>query len=367
MLVLCLGYGAFAQLALPPSGNNQKSSVTQWIGPVSVTIVYNSPNVTGPNGQDRQGKIWGQLVPYGFTDPGFGTSKAAPWRAGANENTTITFSHDVKVNGKDIKAGTYGLFLAVAEAGPWTWIFSNNSTSWGHYYYHEEEDALRVQSLPEEAPYTEFLTFGFDTREANHTVAYLQWEHKKIPMRIDVPNVNEIYLSMIRNQLRSDVGFDYRNITQAAQFAVRNNLALDEALTWAEAAVNPPLGVEEFGTLQTKAMVLRALNRHDEAEQVMSRALNHPTATVTAIHQYGRLLLNEGKADKAMEVFKLNRKRNPGETFTTYVGLARGYEAVGDKKNAIKNWEIAITNLPENQKPNLPYYEGELKRLKESR
>lgn len=55
---------AAAQLTLPPPGDNQKSSVTQHIG----SIDYNSPDVHAPNGDDRRGKIWGQLVPYGMTD-----------------------------------------------------------------------------------------------------------------------------------------------------------------------------------------------------------------------------------------------------------------------------------------------------------
>ena len=123
---------AYAQgLTGPPSGDNQKASVTQWIGPVSVTINYSSPDVHAPNGDDRKGKIWGEVAHYGFIDQGFGPSKAAPWRAGANESTTISFSHDVKIAGKNLKAGTYGLFLDVEKEGPWRWIFSNNSKSWG--------------------------------------------------------------------------------------------------------------------------------------------------------------------------------------------------------------------------------------------
>ena len=365
ILLLTFCAAAFAQLALPPSGDNQKATVTQWIGPVSVTINYSSPNVHAPDGTDRKGHIWGELVHYGYIDQGFGPAKAAPWRAGANENTTITFSHDVKVNGKELKAGKYGLFLGVEKEGPWTWIFSNNSASWGSYYYNQQEDALRVQSTPEDAPYTEYLTYGFDNREANAATAYLQWENKKIPMTIEVSEVNEIYISMIRDQLRSNIGFDYRNISQAAQFAARNKIHLEEALTWADAAINPPLGVEEFNSLQTKAMVLRAMNKNDEAQVVMEKAINHPTASIGAVHQYARTLQNEGKAEKALEVFKLNRQRHPDDKFTTYVGLARGYAGVGDKKNAIKNWEIAIKNLPDNQKQNLAFYQGELKKLKD--
>jgi tetratricopeptide (TPR) repeat protein len=363
-LTFVLTKGFSQGLTLPPSGDNQKASVTQWIGPVTVTINYSSPNVHAPNGDDRKGHIWGELVHNGFIDQGFGPSKAAPWRAGANENTTITFSHDVKIDGKELKAGTYGLFLAVEKDGPWTWIFSKNSKSWGSYYYNQNEDALRAQTKPEDVSYAEYLTYGFDAREANSATAYLQWENKRVPLKIDVPNVNEIYVGIIRDELRGNVGFDYNNIQAAAMFCAQNKINLEEALTWSDAAINPPLGREEFGTFQAKAAVLRALKRDAEAESTMDKAINHQTATVQAIHQYGRSLLNEGKKEKALEVFKLNRQRNPDDKFTTFVGLARGYTAVGDNKNAIKNWEIAIKNLPENQKQFLAVYEAELKKLK---
>jgi hypothetical protein len=366
-LLVLIGSKSFSQgqaITQPPSGGNQKSSVTQWIGPASVTIEYSSPNVTAPNGDDRKGKIWGGPAHYGFVDQGFGSSKAAPWRAGSNGNTTITFSHDVKVDGKDLKAGTYGLFLAVEKEGPWTWIFSKNSESWGSYYYSPEEDALRVQSNPKDCEYTEYLTYGFDTRELTTTTAYLQWENKRIPFKIDVPNVPELYVGIMRNELRNFAGFDYRNIQTAVNYCVANKINLEEALVWADAAINPPLGVEEFGPLQTKASVLRALKREAEADALMDKAINLPSATVQAIHQYGRTLLGDKKNEKALAVFKLNRQKHPEDTFTTFVGLARGFTAVGDNKNAIKNWELAIKNLPENQKQNLAFYEGELKKLK---
>jgi tetratricopeptide (TPR) repeat protein len=365
LLLTAIGSKGFAQgLTQPPSGDNQKSIVTQMIGPVSVTITYNSPNVHGPNGEDRKGKIWGELAHAGFIDQGFGPAKAAPWRAGANENTTIAFSHDVQIDGKPVKAGTYGLFLAVEKEGPYTWILSNNAKSWGSYYYNPKEDALRAQAKPEDASYTEYLTYGFDAREPNTTTAYLQWENKRVPLKIDVPNINEIYVSIMRDELRGNVGFDHNNIQAAALFCAQNNINLDEALVWADAAISPPLGREEFASFQTKATVLRAMKRDAEAEAIMDKAINHPTANMQAIHQYGRSLLGEGKKEKALEVFKLNRQRNPDDKFTTYVGLARGYTAVGDNKNAIKNWEIAIKNLPENQKANLAFYEAELKKLK---
>lgn len=369
MFAILASGASFAQsLSSPPSGDNQKAQVKQWIGPVEVTINYSSPDVHAPDGTDRKGHIWGELVHYGFIDQGFGTSKAAPWRAGSNENTTISFSHDVKIGGKDLKAGTYGLFLDVEKEGPWNWIFSNNSTSWGSYFYNPSEDALRVQTQATDANYTEFLTYNFEDRQANSAIAYLQWENKKVPFKIEVPNVNEIYVAKMRNELRSSPGFDHQNWMTAAQFCAQNKINLEEALTWADAAISAPfIGQENFNTLQTKAMVLNALNRKAEVNTVMDKAIKLPSATIQAIHQYGRTLLAAGESQKALEVFQYNFKTHPEEKFTTYVGLARGFTAVGNKKEAIKNWEIAIKNIPENQKNNLGLYEAEVKKLKEGK
>ena len=90
-----------------------------------------------------------------------------------------------------------------------------------------------------------------------------------------------------------------------------------------------------------------------------------PTRRSSASTSHGTALLAAGKKDNAMAIFKQNRQRHPDETFVTYVGLARGYTALGDNRNAIANWEIALKNIPDNQKINLPVYEQALKALKE--
>ena len=364
--LLVVAGNAFAQITTPPAGDNQKCSVTQGIGLATVTITYSSPDVHGLSGEDRKGHIWGELVHYGFIDQGFGTSKSAPWRAGANENTIITFSHDVKVNGQDLKAGSYGLFLDVEKEGPWRWIFSKNSTSWGSYFYDPKDDALRVETTPTDAPYTEWLTYGFDDRMTTSTTAFLQWENKRMSFKVEVPNINELYVNKMREELRgTPTGFNYQGWMAAAQFCARNKINLEEALTWSDIAIKGPfVGQEDFSSLETKAVVLQAMGRDKEADEIMDKAIKMPSATTQSIHQYARTLLNAGKKEKAMEVFKLNRQLHPEDKFTTYVGLARGYTAMGDKKNAIKNWEIAIKNLPENQKANESFYKAELEKLK---
>jgi len=368
--LLLLPASASAQLTLPPSGDNQKSNVGQWIGPVEVKITYSSPDVHAPGGHDRKGRIWGEVAHYGFKDlQGIaGTSKISPWRAGANENTVITFSHDVKVEGKDLKAGSYGLFLDVEKEGPWSWIFSKNYSSWGSFMYDSSEDALRVQIQPQEAAYTEYLTYSFDDRKGNSATAFLQWENKKVPFKIEIPQVNDLYVSILRNELRSTPALDYHNWVKAAQFCADNKVNLEEALTWAQRATNPVTGgTEDFSTLFTKSNVLNALGRSSEADATMERAVKLPSASMMAIHQYARGLLSAGKKEKALEIFRFNAKAHPEEKFVTYVGLARGLAAGGNNKEAIKNWEIALRNVPENQKANISNFEQEVKKLKEGK
>lgn len=367
MALFFISVMTIAQISQPPSGNNQKAEVSQWIGLVKVTINYSSPDVHGPNGEDRKGKIWGEVVHYGLIDQGYGTSKAAPWRAGANENTTISFSHNVKIGGKEVKAGKYGVFLQAEKEGAWTWILSKDANSWGSYFYNPELDAVRLQATPEECEYTEWLTYTFTDRQPNSATASLQWENKRIGFKIEVSNINELYVAAIREEMRgSTAGFQHESYITAAQFCAQNKVALEQALQWADYAINDGfVGREDFNSLSTKAQVLMAMGKDADSEVVMDKAIKHPTASVSAVHQYARTLLVSGKKEKAMEVFKYNFKAHPEDKFTPNVGLARGYTALGDKKNAIKHWEAAIKNIPENQKQNLAFYEGELKKLKE--
>ena len=362
-----------SEITLPPNGDNERAEVSQWIGLVKISIDYHSPNVHGGGGADRTDHIWGELIHYGLFDDGYGPSHTTPWRAGANESTTITFSHDVKIDRKDLKAGTYALFLELQKDQPWVWIFSTNSAGWGSYQYDPKYDALRVPANPQAAPYTEFLTYGFDERRTNSAVAYLQWEKKRISFKVEVPNINELYVDQIRKDLQSWPGFNFQNWRAAAQFCVINKINLEEALVWADKALNEPFrgipktGPADFLTLRTKAAILEALKHDGEAEAVMTQALALPDTDVSILHAYGSGLLRRGKKEEALEVFKLNQQRHPSEKFWTYLGLASAYTALGDNPSAIKNWEIALENVPPTSQSDIPTYEATLKKLKESK
>jgi hypothetical protein len=345
-VALALAATASAQtVSLPPSGNNQRATVTQHIGLVTVSIDYSSPRVVSPTGEDRRGKIWGTLVPWGIHDLGF-NDRRGPWLAGANENTVFAVSHPVKIQGQLLPAGRYGLHMIAGER-EWTVIFSKNSTSWGSFSYDDREDVLRVRAVPEKAPFREWLTYEFVERKPDRATVALEWEELRVPFAIEVEDPAGLYIESLRNQLRNAPGFDARNLDAAAQYCLQQNRNLDEALRWAEAAVSlPGIGQTTFTTLSTKAQVLEKLSRTKEASETMATALDLPGAQPLEIHQYGRQLLAQGRKSEALAVFQKNQKRF-GDAWPVHVGLARAHSAMGDYKTALVHAQIALKQAPD--------------------
>ena len=338
-------------VTLPPGGGNQKSVVVQYIGALAyVKIKYNSPDITAPNGKSRKGNIWGQLVPYEMQNLNFGLStdeNPSPWRAGANENTKITFSHDVKIQGKDLKAGTYGFHVIPKEEGAWTLIFSKNSTAWGSYFYEEKDDALRVETTPEATSFTEWLTFDFIDRQPTSCTVALKWEEKSIPFKVEIANMHDVYVNNFKRELQSNGGFTWQGWQQAANYCATNDTHLEQGLEWAEKSVSLPFICQKnFTTLQTKSTLLAKLGKQEEANKVMAQAIKEPTVTIFQIHGYGRQLLAQGKKEEALEVFKYNKERF-GDVWPVRVGLARGYSAVGKYDEALKHCKIALERAPD--------------------
>lgn len=328
-------------LTMLPSGGNKKASVSEQIGITRVTIHYDRPGVKG-----REGKVWGELVHEGFTDPEFGTSKSSPWRAGANENTTIEFSTDVIIEGQSLPAGKYGFFIAYNPT-ECTLIFSKNSGSWGHYYYSEKEDALRVKVKPVALDKSvEWLKYEFSDEKENSALLALQWEKMAIPFKIEVDYI-KTQIESFRQELRTEKGFFWLSWNQAANWCLQRNTNLEEALLWADSATSAGFsGDRIFGTWATKARILQKLGRTEESAAVMQKAL--PLGNMTDLHQYGRQLLNMKMNKEAFDVFKMNFDKNPNQ-FTTCMGLARGYSANSDFKNALKYVNMALPLAPDEQ------------------
>jgi tetratricopeptide (TPR) repeat protein len=302
------------------------------------------------------------LVHTGFIDQGFGNSKAAPWRAGSNENTTIEFSNDVSVEGHPLKAGKYGFFIGYDSLES-TLIFSNNFTSWGSYYYDPKEDALRVKVKPVKITNSvEWLKYEFTNQTENAATISLQWEFLMFPFKVETDYIKD-QVESFRRELRTERGFFWLAWDQAAQWALQRNVNLEQALQWSDSATGPSFGgANLFRPKSTKAQILMKLGRTAEADAIMKAAL--PLAGMNELHAYGRSLLQQKKPKEALEVFKMNFQKNPNQ-FTTLMGMTRGYSANADYKNALKQARMALPLAPD--KVNKDFVESAINRLEEGK
>ncbi len=304
---------------------SQRGTVTQRIGLTDVTITYHRPSVGGR-------EIWGKTVPYGKV-----------WRAGANENTTISFSDDVSIEGKPLAAGTYGLHT-IPDKDQWTIIFSKNSTSWGSFSYDEKEDALRVTVKPHAAESFEVLTYEFDDIKPDSAAATLRWEKLAVPFRVSV-DTKAVVLKSIKNELRSVGGFTWAGYDEAAQWCLDNNYNLEEALKWEDTSIQ---NEERFENLETKSRILDAIGRKDDAAKAYSTAL--VKATATQLYFYARGLQRTGNAKRAFELYPQVPKKD-ANSWVSHLALARISSNTGDFPTAAKEMTQAINGAPDANKP----------------
>ena len=347
----------FAQLDLPASGGNTRAKITEEVGITDITIAYSRPDVN-----KREGKIWGELITYGYTSGNFNTGKNnSPWRAGANENTTISFEHNVKVEGKNIKAGTYALFMAVWPDSAQL-IFSTQTNAWGSFYYDEKYDVLRVSVKPVVLDKSvEWLKYEFIEQKEKYCVVAMQWEKLSVPFKIEV-DVDNLVTARLREELTSRKSFTPALVLQATQYWFNKNMNLDEALIWSRKAIEGQGGQKTFITLRNLATAYEKLNRIPEADSAMTEALL--IATANQYTAYGRQLIAQKRVDKALEVLTASLKRY-GDMFGVNNGLMSGYSAKGDFKNALKYAAKALAQTSnDTAKKTL---EGQISKLKESK
>jgi hypothetical protein len=325
------------QVKLPRG--SKLASVSEQVGITDVTIHYSRPAVNG-----REGKIWGNLVPYGFVDYHYGTSKAAPWRAGANENTTIEFSTDVTIEDQPLKAGKYGFFIAMGPEKA-TLVFSKDDNAWGSFYYNTANDVLRVAVPVNKRPESvERLSYEFSAETDTSAVVTLEWEKVRIPFTVTV-DLKKTQVEAYRHAFNSGEFYEYwQNMQQAADFCLNNNVNIEEGLTWADRSINTYFGEANFRTLSTYAGLLDKVGRHREADSVMKIAF--PKGNAQDLFRYGsrQVALKNNKA--AFDVFKMAYDKEPKNWLSSF-GMAKGYAAMGDRATALKYTDAAIQLMGE--------------------
>jgi hypothetical protein len=315
-----------ADLELPDV--SQLAVIKQRVGLTDITINYHRPLVNGR-------KIWGGLVPLGEV-----------WRAGANENTTIEFSDPVSVEGKPLAKGIYGLHM-IPTADSWTVIFSKMASAWGSYTYKQDEDALRVTVKPRPTEMEEALEFEFEDLKPDSATVTMKWEKTAVPFKVAI-NDAEGTMANIRNQMRGRAQYEWESLNQAAQFCLNKKINLDEGLKWAEASIQ---NEERFENLTTKADLLKAMNKPDDARKIWDQALAKTTAP--QLYSYGRRLQSEKKDAEGMDILKDVAKRYPA-TVQGHLANARIKSAAGDFAGAAEDAKKAqAASVSDQQKNNI--------------
>ena len=295
-----------------------KASISQTIGLTDITISYHRPAV-------NQRKVWGGLVPYNET-----------WRAGANENTTITFSTPATVGGKPLPAGTYGLHMLPGEKD-WSVMLSSVSTAWGSFSYDAKEDVVRFPVTPTATTDSEErLEYRFEDPTDSAVKVVLRWEKLQVSFPVTV-DTKAVVMDSLNKQLRGLPRFGWQGWNQAAQWAVNHDADLSQALAWSDRS----LGLAtNFTNLRTRAQILEKKGDTKTAAELRERALK--IANENEMNLYGYQLLNEKKQDEAIAVFRKNVKDHP-ESWNTYDSLGEALAAKGDKKGAIENYSKALS------------------------
>jgi DUF2911 family protein len=319
-------FALLAPVAASAQDRNQKlttpdvspaASVSQTIGLTKIDVGYHRPATNGR-------KVWGGVVPYGEV-----------WRAGANENTTVTFSSAVKVAGKPLKAGTYGLHM-VPTAKDWTIVFSNTASAWGSYGYNQKEDALRVTVTPHAADMTERLQYTFDDPTDSQVTLSLRWEKLAVPIKIEV-DTPQVVMASMRSELRGIPQFSWEGWNQAAQYWVNHGGNLDEAAKLADKSIQiRPM----FQNRMTRAAIAEKKGDKKLAGELRAQAL--AKAEENDLNQYGYALLGQKKVDEAIAIFKKNVDAHP-DSWNVHDSLGEALAIKGDKQAAYASYSKALS------------------------
>jgi tetratricopeptide (TPR) repeat protein len=323
-LFLLITFSVFAQQNLTLPDASQHATVMQQVGLTEIKIDYHRPGVKGR-------EIWGALVPYNQV-----------WRAGANQNTTISFSKDVIIAGQNVPAGTYGLHMIPTEKD-WTIILNRDYRAWGSFFYVEANDLMRFTVTPQSSEFREWLLYIFDEVTPGSTIASLNWEKLKIPFKIEI-DLHKQILDDMAVQLTSIPGFFWQGWNQAAMYCYVNNINLDQGLIWADHSISLTKNVTNT---YTKALILADLDKDSESAELKKEAFAN--ASEVDVNALGYQLLNGGKIDDAIVVFKKNTELFP-DSWNVWDSLAEGYMNNGDKQLAIQYYTKALGMAPENQK-----------------
>lgn len=240
---------AKSQVQAPQPSPSTK--IEQKVGLTDVALQYSRPGV-----RDRE--IFGDLVPYGEV-----------WRTGANENTKITFSDDITIEGSELKAGTYAIYT-VPKENEWEVMFYTDVSNWGiPAQWDENKVALKAKAEVMELPFKmETFTIMIDELKDDSAALNFIWANTAASLRFDVPT-EEKTMASIEKVMNGPGAADY---FAAASYYHSAEKDLEKAYEW----VNKSLEMGDpnaFWILRKKSLIAADLGRKEEAIETARKSL----------------------------------------------------------------------------------------------
>lgn len=331
------GYAQFHSLSMPQQ--SPEAGLRRQVGVTFVDIHYHSPAVRG---RDVWNNTW--VIPQ--------KGNPIPWRAGANENTTFSFDTDVLIEGKPLKAGSYG-FHVIPNGHAHSLLFVQPDNLWGSYYVDMDKDVvLRVEVEDTVSSFEEYLRYAVLEQGRDYCTFALQWGDRMIPFTVQV-DLAKTAVDKWRYELNGKNTYRWRAWNDAALWCVRNHTNLEEALIWAnrslEGGYGGFAGHYSFENLSTKVEILDALG-HEEALKEILEGLPGQRFSADDAHYMGASLLRIKRDKAAVELMKAGLKQHKGDFgMELYLGIAQYY--LDHKKEALAALDACSSHCPENFKP----------------
>lgn len=312
----------FHSLSIPKVSPRVESTYS--IGATRVKIAFGSPSVQGRDVWNNQHVIPQQGKPY-------------PWRAGANENTVISFDTDVFIEDIPLPAGSYG-FHVIPNGHLHTLLFAELDNLWGSYYLNIEKDVvLKVVVEDSTCAFSEQMNFELVNTTESRAIVALKWADRVIPFEVSV-DLNKTVLEKLRYELNGENTYRWRAWNDAAAWCVRRNTNLEEALIWVNRSIGGGYGGfggdQNMVNLGTKIKVLQALGEPKELDQTFELALSQPYSIDDA-HHFGGMLIEINEPNKAIDFYSESLKKYKNEWGIQYMISIAYYESGNTKKAKI--------------------------------
>ena len=247
---ICFSLEAQIQTPAP----SPSSTLMQKVGLTDVTVKYSRPAMKGR-------KIFGDLVPFD-----------AIWRTGANENTTITFSDDVTVQDKPLKAGTYAVFIRPNEA-VWEVFFYTATDNWGTP---QEWDAskvaatVKVETMDIPMPIESF-TITIDDLHNNGATLGIMWENTYVGVDFVVPTVDKAIKS-IEDTMANKEDLTANDYFAAGSYYFAEGMNMGQAKEWVDKAVEMD-GGKAYWMMRTQSLIYAKMGDKEAAIEAAKRSM----------------------------------------------------------------------------------------------